>query len=79
MLVLTRQRGQSIKINDDITITVTSIGHNSVAIGIDAPKEVTIHREEVYDEIKRNISPGPFKSSVPTLLDPPPKHKTPKP
>lgn len=53
MLVLSRHRDESIMINDDIVITVVEIRGDKVRLGIDAPKEVPVHRREVYDAIKR--------------------------
>jgi len=56
MLVLTRKQGQSIIINNDITVKVIEISDGSVKIGINAPKNIPVHREEVYEEIqKENI------------------------
>lgn len=52
MLVLGRKKGETIIINDDIEITVTSIEGDMVRLGINAPKQVTIHRKEVYLEIQ---------------------------
>jgi len=57
MLVLTRRKSGVIRIGDDISITVVSIqvgedGERSVRLGIDAPREVPVHREEVYDAIR---------------------------
>lgn len=52
MLVLTRKKGQSIIIGDDIEITITDIGSEQVRIGINAPKDISIHRKEVYLEIE---------------------------
>lgn len=52
MLVLGRKKDETIIINDDIEITVTSIEGDMVRIGINAPKQVTIHRKEVYLEIQ---------------------------
>ena len=54
MLVLTRQRDQSIIIGENITITVVDIRGDKVRLGIDAPTEVPVHRQEVYDAIRRN-------------------------
>jgi len=51
-LILTRRAGESIIIGDDIVVTVLSINGNQVWLGIDAPKEVPIHREEIYDRIQ---------------------------
>jgi carbon storage regulator len=53
MLILTRKSGESVVIGDDITITVLSVKGNSVRIGVAAPKEVAVHREEIYERIKR--------------------------
>ncbi|MGE6413348.1 carbon storage regulator CsrA [Planococcus kocurii] len=52
MLVLGRKKGETIVINDDIEITVTSIEGDMVRLGINAPKQITIHRKEVYLEIQ---------------------------
>ena len=57
MLILARKTGESIKIGDNITLEVISVGGNTVKIGIEAPKEVGILRKELYDMIKNeNIS-----------------------
>ncbi len=53
MLILTRRVGESLKIGDEIKITLLGIKGNQVRIGIDAPREVEVHREEIYDKIKR--------------------------
>ncbi|MFH2060650.1 MAG: carbon storage regulator CsrA [Pseudomonadota bacterium] len=53
MLILTRKIGESIIIGDDIVIKVVEIGKNSIRIGIDAPKEITVLRQEVYESIQR--------------------------
>ncbi|NGZ29187.1 MAG: carbon storage regulator CsrA, partial [Magnetococcales bacterium] len=50
---LTRRVGESLNIGDDIKITLLGIKGNQVRIGIDAPREVEVHREEIYDKIKR--------------------------
>jgi carbon storage regulator len=56
MLVLTRKIGESIVIGDDIVVKVIETGKNSVRIGIDAPKHITVLRQEVYESIqKENI------------------------
>ena len=54
MLVLSRKKNESIVINNDITIVVVEIRGDKVRLGVDAPKEVPVHRQEVYDAIKRS-------------------------
>ena len=54
MLVLTRKISESIMIGDDIEIMVVSIGSDKVRIGVRAPKDVPVHRRELYDAIKRD-------------------------
>lgn len=58
MLVLTRQRDESIVIGDNIRITIVDIRGDKVRLGIDAPVEVPVHRQEVYDAIKREGKNG---------------------
>ncbi len=53
MLVLSRKKNESIVINDDITIVVVEIRGDKVRLGVEAPKEVPVHRREVYDAIQR--------------------------
>lgn len=53
MLVLSRKKNESIVINDDITIVVVEIRGDKVRLGIEAPKEVPVHRNEVYEAIRR--------------------------
>lgn len=52
MLILTRRVGESLKIGDDVTITVLSVRGQQVRVGVDAPRTVEVHREEIYDKIK---------------------------
>ena len=53
MLILTRKVGESVLIEDDISITVLSVRGNQVKLGVEAPKEVSVHREEIYQRIKQ--------------------------
>jgi carbon storage regulator len=52
MLILTRRVGETLMIGDDITITVLGVKGNQVRIGVNAPKNVAVHREEIYERIK---------------------------
>jgi carbon storage regulator len=54
MLILTRRVGESVKIGDDIVVAVVSINGQQVRIGIDAPKDIAVHREEIYEKIQRS-------------------------
>ena len=51
MLVLTRRKGEKLMIGDDITVTVCEINGNKVRVGVEAPRQVKVHRSEVYDAI----------------------------
>ena len=53
MLILTRRVGETLMIGDDVTITVLRVKGDEVRIGINAPKAVPVHREEIYERIKR--------------------------
>ncbi|MBL9081381.1 MAG: carbon storage regulator CsrA [Planctomycetales bacterium] len=55
MLVLSRKKNESIVINNDITIVVVEIRGDKVRLGVEAPKEVPVHRREVYDAIHRAV------------------------
>jgi len=58
MLVLSRQRDETIMIGDDVEVTVVDIRGDKVRLGVEAPKEVPVHRREVYDAIQRNARAG---------------------
>ena len=64
MLVLSRKKNESIVINDDITIVVVEIRGDKVRLGVEAPKEVPVHRREVFDAIHRNEAAADEKSAA---------------
>lgn len=63
MLVLSRKKNESIVINNDITIVVVEIRGDKVRLGVEAPKEVPVHRREVYDAIMRAEAQGGAKET----------------
>ncbi len=60
MLILTRRVGESVIISDDITITVLGVRGNQVRLGINAPKDITVHREEIYKRIRQEQGKNDF-------------------
>jgi len=57
MLILTRRVGESLMIGDDVTITVLGVKGNQVRVGVDAPRDVAVHREEIFNRIHDGEAP----------------------
>jgi carbon storage regulator len=70
MLILTRRVGETVMIGNEVTVTVLGVKGNQVRIGVNAPKDVAVHREEIYDRIKReedlDSQPG---TTAPKMVD----------
>ncbi len=64
MLILTRRTGETVMIGNEVTLTVLGVKGNQVRIGINAPKNVPVHREEIYERIKRELSGGEVNGNV---------------
>jgi carbon storage regulator len=69
MLILTRRVGETVMIGNDVTVTVLGVKGNQVRIGVNAPKDIAVHREEIYERIKREedqdgTAPGPVANVV---------------
>ena len=70
MLILTRRVGETVMIGNEVTVTVLGVKGNQVRIGVNAPKDVAVHREEIYERIKREEDPdGRPASGVTKVTD----------
>ena len=58
MLILTRRVGEAVMIGNEVTVTVLGVKGNQVRLGVNAPKDVAVHREEIYERIKREENGG---------------------
>ncbi len=64
MLILTRRVGETLMIGNDVTVTVLGVKGNQVRIGINAPKNIAVHREEIYERVKREQEGGNSMAST---------------
>jgi carbon storage regulator len=69
MLILTRRVGETVMIGNEVTVTVLGVKGNQVRIGVNAPKDVAVHREEIYDRIKREEDEARPASSTKVIDD----------
>ena len=76
MLILTRRVGETIIIGDDIIVTVLGIKGNQVRIGINAPKDISVHREEIYQRIQQEKNTAPKQEEPVAPPTPPPATTT---
>ena len=65
MLILTRRVGETLMIGDEISVTVLGVKGNQVRLGVNAPKDVSVHREEIYERIQGERSAGPDAEAKP--------------
>ncbi|MFC3095015.1 carbon storage regulator [Alteromonas sediminis] len=64
MLILTRRVGETLMVGDDVTVTVLGVKGNQVRIGVNAPKEVSVHREEIYMRIQAEKGGSPASGNT---------------
>jgi carbon storage regulator len=65
MLILTRRVGEAVMIGSDVTVTVLGVKGNQVRIGVNAPKHVAVHREEIFERIQREYGEAPAEGHRP--------------
>ncbi|WP_058554874.1 carbon storage regulator CsrA [Thiohalocapsa sp. ML1] len=76
MLILTRRVGETLMIGDEVTVTVLGVKGNQVRIGVNAPRDVAVHREEIYERIKREQEQAAGQSDVPVSVPPGHSHNS---
>ena len=69
MLILTRRVGESLMIGDEVTVAVLGIKGNQVRLGVNAPQNVSVHREEIYERIQQERIDDPADDSSPEASD----------
>jgi carbon storage regulator len=69
MLILTRRVGETVMIGNEVTVTVLGVKGNQVRIGVNAPKDVAVHREEIYERIKREEDHSQSGAPIANLAD----------
>lgn len=67
MLILTRRVGETLMIGDEVTVTVLGVKGNQVRIGVNAPRDVAVHREEIYERIKREQAGAGVGQDLPMM------------
>ena len=68
MLILTRRVGESLMVGDEITVTVLGVKGNQVRIGVNAPRDVAVHREEIYNRIQDDRTGDPARAGIITAI-----------
>ncbi|KPK57864.1 MAG: carbon storage regulator CsrA [Gammaproteobacteria bacterium] len=71
MLILTRRVGESVVIGDDVSVTILGVKGNQVRIGVTAPMDVSVHRQEIYERIKKEEAGEPAPEQAPESGEPP--------
>ena len=69
MLILTRRVGETVMIGNNVTVTVLGVKGNQVRIGVNAPKDVAVHREEIYERIKREEDGSTHPGTAEEVVD----------